>query len=281
MNLTARTKSIVRRRLGRPLGRWSRAARFHAGLEPERDRKVFCIGMQRSGTTSFGNFCEHELGLARRGFDISIANEWTRAWMKGDHERIFSSPDFRTGEVFEDDPWWCPGFYEVLAARFPQAKFVLLTRDEDKWFRSLAAHSGGRSPGHTDLHAAIYGRQDDFEALLAVARRLVQAQELAGALARGARRFLQGRLPGPCGGGAGLLRPRGAGAVPRHPPRGPREVPPRRGLPRLPRPRLRRRPRQRHRQPRGGVRVSLPGGEGESRRPSAMDLANRRNMPGI
>ncbi len=167
MNLTARTKSIVRRRLGRPLGRWSRAARFHAGLEPVRDRKVFCIGMQRSGTTSFGNFCEHELGLARRGFDISIANEWTRAWMKGDHERIFSSPDFRTGEVFEDDPWWCPGFYEVLAARFPQAKFVLLTRDEDKWFRSLAAHSGGRSPGHTDLHAAIYGRQDDFEALLA------------------------------------------------------------------------------------------------------------------
>ncbi len=167
MDLSARIRSIVRRRLGRPMGRWSRAARFHAGLEPERERKVFCIGMQRSGTTSFGNFCEAELGLARRGFDISIANEWTRAWMNGAHERIFASPDFRSGEIFEDDPWWCPRFYEVLARRFPQARFVLITRDEDAWFRSLLAHSGGRSPGHTDLHAAIYGRQAEWEALLA------------------------------------------------------------------------------------------------------------------
>jgi hypothetical protein len=170
MDLKARAQSIARRRLGRPLGRWTRATRFAAGLEPARDRKVFCIGMQRSGTTSFGNFCRDELGLTRRGFGISIANGWTRAWMANDHERIFSSPDFRTGEVFEDDPWWCPRFYEVLAARFPEAKFVLITRDEDKWFRSLRAHSGGRSPGHTDLHAAIYGRQAEFEALKASGR---------------------------------------------------------------------------------------------------------------
>ena len=166
MPVRTRLQSIVRRRLGRPLGRWSRAARFHAGLEPARAPKVFCIGMQRSGTTSFGNFCEAELGLARRGFDISIANEWTRAWMEGDHERIFASADFRTGEVFEDDPWWSPHFYEVLSRRFPDARFVLITRDEDAWFRSLLAHSNGRSPGHTDLHAAMYGREADFRALL-------------------------------------------------------------------------------------------------------------------
>ncbi len=126
--------------------------------------------MQRSGTTSFGNFCAKTLGLKRRGFDISIANNWTRAWMEGHHEAIFASPDFRTTQVFEDDPWWCPHYYEILASRFAQAKFVLITRDSTKWFRSLKAHSGGKSLGHTDLHVAIYGRADEFEALKASGR---------------------------------------------------------------------------------------------------------------
>lgn len=157
---------MIGRRLGRPAGRLARAAALRSGLSPARRPRVFCIAMQRCGTTSFGNFCEQELGLARRGFYHSISNEWTRAWVHGDYERIFRSADFRTGEVFEDDPWWCPGFYEVLAARFPEAKFVLITRDPDRWFRSLQAHSGGRTPGHTDLHAAIYGRREEFRALL-------------------------------------------------------------------------------------------------------------------
>lgn len=161
-----RLHNIIARRAGRPLGRWYRATLFYTGLEPARPPRVFCLGMQRSGTTSFGNFCETELGLVRRGFYHSITNEWTRAWMEGKPGRIFASPDFRTGEIFEDDPWWCPGFYQRLASEFPDAKFVLLTRDETRWFRSLMAHSNGRSPGHTDLHATIYGRTKDFEALL-------------------------------------------------------------------------------------------------------------------
>lgn len=140
-------------------------AAYRAGLSQAREPVVFCLGMQRSGTTSFGDFCSQHVGLTRRGFDYSIANEWTRAWMEGDFERIFASPDFRTGEIFEDDPWWCPGFYETLSVRFPAAKFVLITRDPDRWFRSLLAHSNGRSPGHTDLHAAIYGREAELEAL--------------------------------------------------------------------------------------------------------------------
>lgn len=167
IRLRLRVASIARRRLRQPAGRLGRAAKFWLGLVPERPRKVFCIAMQRSGTTSFGRFCADELGLAHRGFDISIANGWTRAWMTGAHERIFASPDFRTGEVFEDDPWWCPCFYEVLASRFLDAKFVLITRDADAWFRSLLAHSNGRTPGQTDLHAAAYGREAEFEALRA------------------------------------------------------------------------------------------------------------------
>jgi hypothetical protein len=165
--LRTRLRSLAKRGLRQPAGRLWRAATFRAGLAPERPQKVFCIAMQRSGTTSFGRFCADELGLAHRGFDVSIANDWTRAWMNGAYERIFASADFRTGEVFEDDPWWCPRFYEILAPRFPDARFVLITRDADAWFRSLLSHSNGRTPGFTDLHAAAYGRQAEFEALRA------------------------------------------------------------------------------------------------------------------
>ena len=140
-------------RISRQARRLQRIAAFQAGKLPMRERKVFCIAMQRTGTTSFGQFCANELGLVHRGFEASIANGWTRSWMNGDYERVFRSPDFLTGEVFEDDPWWCPRFYELLAERFPESRFVLITRDENAWFRSMLAHSNGRTPGRSYLSA--------------------------------------------------------------------------------------------------------------------------------
>jgi hypothetical protein len=161
-----------------------RGLAYRLGLLRARSPLVFCIGIQRTGTTSFGDFCQETLRLKRRGYEMSSLNDWTRHWMNGDYERIFASADFRTGEVFEDDPWWCPQFYEVLAARFPQAKFVLITRDQDKWFKSLTTHSGGRSLGDTDIHARVYKREREFEALKSsgASRRRIgwQGLELAG-----------------------------------------------------------------------------------------------------
>jgi hypothetical protein len=57
--------------------------------------------------------------------------------------------------------------YRVLAERFPRARFLLLTRDPDLWFDSLCHHSGGVNPGPTDLHARIYGREEELRDLLA------------------------------------------------------------------------------------------------------------------
>lgn len=163
------------------LDRGIRAARFAAGLAPARAPRVFCIAIQRTGTTSLGRFCADRLGLALCEFDRSIANGWPHLWLAGEEARIFAAPDFRTAEVFVDDPWWYPRAYERLAPRFPDALFVLTTRDEDAWFRSLLAHSGGRSPGHTDLHATVWGREAEFEALVARAgsRRRVNWQGLS------------------------------------------------------------------------------------------------------
>lgn len=127
---------------------------------------VFCVSMQRSGTTSVGDWLQAH-GLSRAGWPVSNRNQWTRRWFNGDFEGIFASPDFQQTAIFEDDPWWCPEFYRFLAHRFPQARFILLERDAESWFSSLCAHSGGRSPGYTDLHCKIYRREDALEQLRA------------------------------------------------------------------------------------------------------------------
>lgn len=121
---------------------------------------LFCIGMQRTGTTSIGDFCEKQLGMRRRGYNVSKERRWTRAWYEGRLEEVFKDPVFLTGQMFDDDPWWCPGVYQVLAERFPGAKFVMFKRPVESWFRSLLAHSNGRSPGYTDIHARIYGLEE-------------------------------------------------------------------------------------------------------------------------
>jgi hypothetical protein len=87
--------------------------------------------------------------------------------MQGEHDAIFRSPEFQRAEILEDDPWWCPGYYRVVADRFPEARFILLTRDPAEWFESLCHHSGGYNPGWTDVHARIYSREADLRALVA------------------------------------------------------------------------------------------------------------------
>ena len=123
--------------------------------------KIFCISVQRTGTTSVGQFFkDHNFQVATWG--VSRKNSWTVNWFKGDYERIFQSRDFKLNQVFEDDPWFCLDFYKVLFHRFPKSKFVLIERDADKWFDSMVRHSTGKTLGNTHLHASIYGRLKEF-----------------------------------------------------------------------------------------------------------------------
>ena len=96
--------------------------------------------------------------------------------MRGDHEGIFQSPEFQRAEILEDDPWWCPGYYQLLATRFPDARFILLTRDPDDWFDSLCHHSGGVNPGWSDIHARIYDREADLRTIIAHREGIVPSQ---------------------------------------------------------------------------------------------------------
>jgi hypothetical protein len=142
-----------------------RRQRQPLGLRPRRLDPLFCISMQRSGTTTVGDWLESH-GLERAGYPTSSRLGWTMLWMQGEHEAIFRSPEFQSAEIFEDDPWWCPDFYKVLAERFPTARFILLTRDVDNWFDSLCHHSSGLNPGPTKVHARIYKREHHVQDLI-------------------------------------------------------------------------------------------------------------------
>lgn len=124
-------------------------------------QKIFCISIQRTATTSVGDFFKH-FRYKVAGWPVSSRNAWGYHWYNGDFETIFASDDFRNSQVFEDDPWWLPGFYKVLYHRFPSAKFILFIRDSDAWFDSMKKHSEGRTFGNTRLHCKMYRREKEF-----------------------------------------------------------------------------------------------------------------------
>jgi hypothetical protein len=123
--------------------------------------KIFCISMQRNGTSSVGDFLE-QYGLTRIGSPVSNKNKWPLYWLYGDFDSIISSSEFLSTDVFEDDPWWFPEFYRYIYHNVPGSRFILLDRDSDSWFKSMITHSNGYTPGITEIHAKIYRRENDY-----------------------------------------------------------------------------------------------------------------------
>lgn len=125
------------------------------------DYRIFCISMQRNGTTSLGNFFSH-FGYPVATGGASKRYHWSKMWYDGDLEGVFRSTEFNSFQVFEDDPWWFPEAYKVLYHRFPNSKFILFTRDSGSWFKSMLSHSNGKTLGNTKRHCKIYRREKEF-----------------------------------------------------------------------------------------------------------------------
>lgn len=123
--------------------------------------KIFCISYQKNGTTSVGEFFKKN-GFRVAGWKVSNINEWSMNWLKGEIDKIFKSKDFKAHQVFEDDPWFLPEFYKVLYHKFPDAKFILVERNSDSWFKSLMNHQDGKTLGNTEIHSKIYKREKEF-----------------------------------------------------------------------------------------------------------------------
>lgn len=118
-------------RFGRPCG--------------DKDRQVFCIGFQRTGTTSLSE------ALRMLGY-FSL------------HDAPWLLPDLRDGvrpiplldeyDAFTDNPF--PLMYEELDRDRPGSKFVLTVRDVDSWLHSVSFLVEEWAPGF-EMESFIYG----------------------------------------------------------------------------------------------------------------------------
>lgn len=104
--------------------------------------KVFCLSFQKVGTTSLHQFllsagltsCHspHRVG----GVDLMEAVRPVR----DDPDRVADilAPAIARYDAHCDVPW--PGLCDVLAERYPDARFILMRRDMESWWESISAH---------------------------------------------------------------------------------------------------------------------------------------------
>ncbi len=97
--------------------------------------KVIGVGFGRTGTTSIQRALEG-LGYHAYNFEAVMQNEQFSAWREANEGR----PDWQ--EIFRGYDatisWPACFFYEVLYEAYPDAKFILTTRDSERWAESVS-----------------------------------------------------------------------------------------------------------------------------------------------
>lgn len=124
--------------------------------------KFFYLGMQRSGTKSFGDFFRKNgyrvftwIQLKERGIAKLY---WDGKWCD-----ILSSGIFDEFDVFEDGPFWHPRFARFLGNYVDESRFVYFHRPPDDWYKSMCTYAKGVTFGDVTSHAYLYDRLDDLE----------------------------------------------------------------------------------------------------------------------
>lgn len=108
-------------------------------------RKVFIIGYPKTATTSLNRALEIMGYKGRKGPPELIQSIDDKNWLEVD--RVVKEYD-----TLNDIPW--PKLYKKLYKDYPDGKFILTTRDENLWIKSLEKHFGFR---HFDFHEWFYG----------------------------------------------------------------------------------------------------------------------------
>lgn len=99
----------------------------------KRRLKIFCIGRNKTGTTSLG------AALGAAGFHVACQNpaeNLAEDWARRDFRRIVQF--CKTADAFQDVPFSMAYTYQVLDYAFPRSRFILTVRDSsEQWFESL------------------------------------------------------------------------------------------------------------------------------------------------
>jgi len=119
--------------------------------------KIFCIGRNKTGTTSFKK--------AMQDLGFIVGNQRKAEMLFYDYHNGNFKPiiDYcRTAQVFQDFPFSAPETYKHLDKAFPNSKFVLTIRNSpEEWHNSMVNfHSKifgkGKVPTKEDLQNATY-----------------------------------------------------------------------------------------------------------------------------
>lgn len=109
---------------------------------------VVGVGFHKTGTTTLDLALRH-LGYRVKGYTPDAAP----LLQAGQYDRILAMAD--GFDAVQDNPW--PLLYREIDERYPDARFVLTTRETGVWLASVLAHFGGQS---TPMREAIYGVGD-------------------------------------------------------------------------------------------------------------------------
>jgi len=113
------------------LSTWKSAKIF--SLTAYKMKKVFCIGHNKTGTTSIG------YALEDLGYKVGIQSEAELLlddWAIRDFRRIIRY--CRTAEAFQDIPFSLDFTYQILDHAYPSSKYILTVRNNaDEWYQSL------------------------------------------------------------------------------------------------------------------------------------------------
>lgn len=98
-----------------------------------RRAKVFCIGANKTGTTSMNYYlAAHGYKVAPQAPEELLIEDWARR----DFTKIVSF--CRPYEAFQDIPFSLPYTYQSLDQAFPGSKFILTVRNSaEEWYDSL------------------------------------------------------------------------------------------------------------------------------------------------
>jgi hypothetical protein len=108
--------------------------------------KVFGIGFHKTGTTTLETACR-QLGLKTAPVRTDLVKSLSR------NDLMPTLKVARNYEVFQDNPW--PMLYKQMLSHFPNARFILTLRDEERWMKSILNSFGGKS---TPMREWIYGK---------------------------------------------------------------------------------------------------------------------------
>lgn len=117
--------------------------------KPQYNSKVFCIGYNKTGTTTIGKSLEM-LGYRNSSFNKKVFREYYKTGQIDkvlDYTARFDSVD--------DLPWLRIDMIPILDKKFPHSKFIYLTRDEESWKKSLAKWWYNLTNKHHDVEKEL------------------------------------------------------------------------------------------------------------------------------